>query len=260
MRTLIFFFIAAALLIVGIWMIAVPEEKIKEFIEGGISKSDLHTEVNGLKKGLFYNLNIGSLTLKGKGGDLLLIKDIKGKINPLYFFLLRLESSFNGKIQNGIISGRFGGGKNKRLVHIGINNVDIKDIPLFERIGFKGTGTLQAKFKMEDNRGNVKFDIGSANLETFTLSGISLPMNMFDRAKGMISINNNTVNIDSFSLEGTGIYGRIKGKIKDGIADLSLEIMPDASAGEKIPVLAFLERYKVYPGYYFIPIKTNLSF
>jgi len=260
MRYLLFFFIAVFLIIVGLWIIVVQEDTITKVLKSSIITNSLNIEIEGLKKGLFYNLDISRLRLKENEKILFNVESISVKINPLYLFLLRHKSYFNGRIQSGIISGNLSIGRNKRLINVMLDNIDIKDIPYLKTIGLKGTGVLNANVMIRDNNADIKFAVNDAKFETVTLSRISLPMEIFDKAKGVVSIINNVISIDSFSLEGTGIYGRIKGTIKDGNADLSLEIMPDASARERFPVLLFVDKYRVSPGYYVIPIKMGVDF
>ncbi|MDH5203807.1 MAG: type II secretion system protein GspN, partial [Nitrospirota bacterium] len=66
--------------------------------------------------------------------------------------------------------------------------------------------------------------------------------------------------ISSLSLQGDGIYARVKGNIKKNVMDLTLELMQDSSSADKSSLLLFLENYKVSPGYYVIPIKGNVPF
>ncbi len=51
-------------------------------------------------------------------------------------------------------------------------------------------------------------------------------LNTFRKLRGSLSVKGNTVMIDSVSLEGEKGYARLKGDIKNGVTDLSLELMP----------------------------------
>ncbi len=259
-RYLLFFLIIISLIVIGLWIIAISEETMKDAIESSLRTETLSIKITGLKKGLFYSLSIDRVELKGKNGSLFYIEDVSGKIDPLYLFLLRHESSFSGKIQRGIISGNLHISRNKRRINITLDNVDIKDIPYLKSIGLKGAGMLNVKAVIENNHGDIKFDVNNTQFETFSFSGIAVPMEIFNRAKGLVNIRGDVIEINSFSLEGTDIYGRVKGTIKNNTADLSLEIMPEASARDKFFMLALIEKYKVSPGYYLIPIKTSFSF
>lgn len=258
-RYLLFLVIVIALIIEGVWLISVSEETVRKAISGALGNR-LGMEITGLKKGLFYNLNAERVALRDNDRDIIFINDVSARINPVYLFLLRHKSSFKGRVHKGFISGDLNISRNKMVMYMKVNRVDIRDIPYLKAIGIKGDGALDADIMLEDNHGGIKFNLNNAKLETLTLSGIALPLEAFDSVKGMINVDSSLVNIESLSLEGDGVYGRIKGKIKDGLADLSFEIMPDASAISKFPILAFIEKYKVSPGYYVIPVKMKISF
>jgi hypothetical protein len=61
-------------------------------------------------------------------------------------------------------------------------------------------------------------------------------------------------------LEGPDILARLKGIIKDGVADLRMEVMPRKSFLENPLFLSQVDRYQVSPGYYIIPIKGPIAF
>ncbi|MBI4685026.1 MAG: type II secretion system protein GspN [Nitrospirae bacterium] len=261
-RSLSFIFVPIVLIFIAIlflWIALVQEPKIAEIING-LTSENVKVEMKGFKRGLFFNISMDRLTLKGRGEEIICIEDISVRINPLYLFLLRIKASFAGKIQNGLVAGVISINSNKRLMKIKIDNADIKDIGLFAKIGIQGTGILNARLRMENNSGEIKFGIENAKLETANFSGISVPINLFNKIKGLVTINGNVAEINSVSLEGADVYGRVKGTIKNNVADLNLELMPEASARNNFFVLSLIDKYQVSPGYYVIPIKTRLSF
>jgi type II secretion system protein N len=258
-RYLLFLIIGISLVIVGIWVVVVSEGTIREAIRHATGRNTFSIEIEGLKKGLFYNLNVEKVLLKNENKELAFIEDVSLRMNPLYLFLLRFKSSFKGKIQKGIVTGDMDIRGKKVFADIRFNGIDIRDIPYLEIIGLKGDGILDSDVVYEGSRGIIKFTADKLRLEPFNLSGITLPLEIFDKAGGMINIEGDGIRIESFSLEGKGIYGRIKGSLKDKQADLTLEIMPEASAEDKFPVLMLIGNYKVSPGYYVIPIKTRID-
>jgi hypothetical protein len=62
-----------------------------------------------------------------------------------------------------------------------------------------------------------------------------------------------TITVKSLTLEGTGIYARMKGIIKEGDFDGNIEIMLDSSFDQYHLIQPLLERYKVSTGFYVIP-------
>ena len=89
------------------WMmwIVFPETAIQTIIEDSVAGSQFVVEVQGLKKGLFYTVDIDALVLKGNRGELISVKNIRGHINPLFVPLFQLRLTGNGAIGDGNITG-----------------------------------------------------------------------------------------------------------------------------------------------------------
>jgi type II secretion system protein N len=241
----------------GIW-IAVPETSIQSIIENSISSNKLSLEVKGVKKGLFYNLSVDNLTLKSSGEQLVSLTNIHSRVNPLSLIMLRLNLSFNGGIGGGTISGHTNLIKNKMQIGLDIKKANISDIPLFKLIGVQGTGTISGRLTMIDDTGHVEFVAKDSSFEPAIFSGVKVPLNFFHNIRGSVDIKGNIINVVSVALEGKDIYARLKGVVKDAVMDLNMELMPGMSFIENPLFLAGLEKYKISPGYYVIPVKRDL--
>jgi type II secretion system protein N len=238
----------------GVWIVAVSENTIKEFTEQYFDSKSIKLEMSGLKKGFFYSVSIKRLTFKNNEKEIMSLENISVEIKPAYFILLRLEATFKSTIRDGIITGNLSLDRNNRFMQVRLQRLDIKDIPYLDIIGIKGTGILDAAITHNNNHTDIKFDVNEARLEHIIIAGANLPGGLFRKAKGAVTIDDNTISIDAISLEGQDIFGRIKGKLRDNIADLTLEIMPDSASCNKFPVSTLIDRYKVSPGLYVIPI------
>ena len=241
----------------GIW-IAVPETSIQSIIENSISSNKLSLEVKGVKKGLFYNPSVDNLTLKSSGEQLVSLTNIHSRVNPLSLIMLRLNLSFNGGIGGGTISGHTSLIKNKMQIGLDIKKANISDIPLFKLIGVQGTGTISGRLTMIDDTGHVEFVAKDSSFEPAIFSGVKVPLNFFHNIRGSVDIKGNIINVVSVALEGKDIYARLKGVVKDAVMDLNMELMPGMSFIENPLFLAGLEKYKISPGYYVIPVKRDL--
>jgi type II secretion system protein N len=241
----------------GIWIVF-PETSIQSIIENSISNNKFRLEVKGVKKGLFYNLSVDNLILKSSKKELIFLSNIYGRINPLSLIMFRLNLFFDGGIGGGNISGRMNLIKNKMQIGLDIKKADISDIPLFKLIGIQGTGTISGRLTMIDDTGHVEFVTKDSSFEPAVFSGVSVPLNFFHSMRGSIDIKGDIINIVSVALEGKDIYARLKGVIKDAVMDLDMELMPGTSFIENPLFLAGLEKYKISPGYYIIPVKGNL--
>lgn len=252
--------IIAVLIFYGLWLIAISEGLLIDLIENSLKGAPLSVEITDLRKGLFYNFKSQRVTLKRSGKTLLSIENAAGNIHPFSLFLMKIALSFNGAISGGEIQGKVDLMKGRHRVNVHIENAKIEGIPLFEVMGLRERGTLSGELKIEDGFGDLRFSIKDAKFERGSFSGVMIPLDMFDNAKGAMAIHGDLIKIVSFSLEGKGIYARIKGNITGNVVDLTIEIMRDSSLKGKTYLFSMIEHYNVSPGYYMIPIKSRLSF
>lgn len=251
--------IAGIIIVLGSWQIAVPGSLITDLIENSLEDKGLHADFVGFEKGLFFNFESRQITLKKSGTTLLSVENARGRVNLLSLFALRLSVVFNGDISGGRMNGRVDLLHGKNRIDIAIDKAGIEGISLFRVLGLGGRGIFSGDMKMENSSGEIRFDLTNAAFESASFGGIVLPLEMFYKARGAMTINNNTVDIKSFALEGDGIYARIKGNITAGRSNLAIELMPERSFRERHAIFSVLEQYKVSPGYYSIPIKSNFS-
>ena len=231
---------------------------MQSLIGGSIRDGKLEIEIKGLKKGLFYNLSVERLILRSSGEEQVSLDNIHARINPLTLVLLRLNLYFNGGIEGGTISGHMNLARNKMRMDVNVKEADIREIPLFKISGLQGTGTISGRFTMINGTGHVEFFTEDASFEPAIFSGITVPLNFFHSVRGSFDIKGNIINVLSVALEGKNIFARLKGIIKDGFMDLDMELMPGISFIENPLFVYGIEKYKVSPGYYLIPVKGKI--
>ncbi len=192
------------------------------------------------------------------GGDLLLtIHDIDITPEPSSFFTLVPQLNINGKVNLGKVHGLIAIRYPAPDMHIVGENIQIKDLPMIERTGISGDGTLKFNFLRGDRKGVVTFSIDNAKLKG-DVTGIGvLPLDVFKNVRGLFTIEN-TVHVDSLTMEGKGIYVRMKGTIKESNFDGNIEIMMDSSFDLYAVLEALLGRYKISTGYYVIPYTDKI--
>jgi type II secretion system protein N len=252
--------LAGIIIVLGFWQIAVPGSLITNLIESSLEDKGLHADFTGFRKGLFFSFETQQITLRKSGSPLLSIENARARINPLSLLALRLPVLFDGDISGGRMKGRVDLLHDNKGADITIDKAAIEGIPLFRVLGFAGSrGTFSGDMKIENGSGEIRFALASAVFESASFGGVTLPLEVFNSARGAMTINDSTVDIKSFALEGDGIYARIKGHITEGKASLTAELMPERSFKEKNYLFAMLEQYKVSPGYYSIPITRDFS-
>ena len=260
MKRLFIAFVTAAAFVAGLWYFAVPEDALVRLIENSLQGSGVRLRVEGLKKGPFYNFSAARITLSRSDAVLLYADDVGCRLNPLELFLLRLSISVKGEVSGGSVNGLIGLLKGKTYADISIEGADMEGLPFLSFAGMQGKGNFSGSLRLKDSSGDIKFTMRDIALKPGTFGGVLIPLDMFQKAQGAMSLSGDTISIVSFSFEGNGIYARIKGEIKEGRRDLVMELMPDRTFLDNNPVFQSLENYKTSPGYYSIPIKGPVTF
>ena len=237
-----------------------PVTGIQSMIEDTVIDRNLALEVKGLKKGLWYDLSAEDIILKRFAEEIIAIHTIHGSINPLNLMLFRMNLKIHGDIGRGNVTGDMNFSGKKMQMRLDFQKAHINEIPLLKMLGIQGSGTIAGRFSMIHDTGRLEFITGDANIETARFSGINVPLNFFHGVRGSLDIRENIVHVDSVYLEGKDISARMKGVIKDAMMDLSMELMPGKSFVENPFFIVELEKYKISPGYYIIPVKGPLSF
>jgi type II secretion system protein N len=255
-RYIIFLLIGIPVLIILIWLIAIPDTLIKTTIEDSISsngKLNINASIKGLRKGIFFTVYADSFELKIDKSTALRITDISSRINPLYLLKKQFAISIKGKIGTGDFEGFF---KLPDRGSLKIDRVEINAIPYLASVGLEGSGLISANLNLKNDFIDAVFKIPDADIHG-SVKGMPLPISSFHKIQGTLSLKENTVNVKSISLEGDRGYARLKGNVTNGFMNLVLELMP--SAGKLNPIESTLiSRYQISPGYYVIPIKGQL--
>jgi type II secretion system protein N len=226
---------------------------------------NIEIKLIGFKKGIFYTLRAEQGLILYSGADItsssasqeikpiLVIQDIN--VTPNLHSLLELtpQLNFTGQINHGTINGIITEEQRGMVLHIVGDNIQINGLPIIEKMGVHGDGTLTFNFQRKHRKGEITFSIDNAMLKG-TLTGIgTLPLHVFRNVKGLLTIGDNTIAVNSLTMEGKGVYARIKGTIKERNFDGNVEVMMDSSF-DLYPLLkSLLARYKVSEGFYVIP-------
>jgi len=97
------------------------------------------------------------------------------------------------------------------------------------------------------------------------LGSVPLPDAANLKAQGMVKVTDGKARLESFTLEGDGIYMRLSGDLPSGAnagtapLNMSLEIMPKPDFMEKQKlVFLLLAKFMTSPGVYTVPIRGTL--
>jgi len=241
--------------LVLLWTIAVPVDLIKERLESAVAGpagGNAALSVNGLRKGIFFTLSAESLDLKIDSRPALRISDFSGSFTPRYLTGGKLGFDIKGRIGTGDVSGIL---KLPLEGSIKADRAELSEIPYLARFDTVINGHVSSDITINGNVIKMLFNVPDLNIDD-SASVIPL-LNTFRKLQGAISVNDNTIQVDSVSLDGEKGYARLKGRITGNIMDLSLELMPVAGTLNTLESMV-IGKYIVSPGYYVVPIKGPL--
>jgi hypothetical protein len=161
-------------------------------------------------------------------------------------FTLKAALRIRGKINTGSVQGSIGREEGNLAISMKGSNIQVNGIPLLEHFGITGDGILSFHFQQAGKNGEVAFKIDEARLKG-SLNGIqALPLTVFRTVKGSL-LTGDTISIQSITLEGKGIYARLKGEITNNRLNGNMEIMMDPLFEPYALLQAVLKPYLASP-------------
>jgi type II secretion system protein N len=208
--------------------------------------------VNGLRKGLFFSLSADSLNLTLDNRPALEITDFTGSFSPRYLTAMKPGFVIKGKIGTGAVSGIL---KLPLEGSVKIDRAELSAISYLKRFDVDINGNVSSDISVRDGVVKVIFNVPDLNIDD---SALVVPLlNTFSKLQGALSVKENTIHIDSISLEGEKGYARLKGSITGNVMNMALELMPAAGKLKGMESM-LIGKYIVSPGYYVVPVKGPL--
>lgn len=149
------------------------------------------------------------------------------------------------------------------------DRISLGEMPFFQTTlsakaggSLKSSGTLLRSAK--GLNGELRVEVAQLELSGVKLGAFALPDVRGLTSQGMVKVTDGRVRLESFTLQGEGIYMRLSGDLPQGAQaaapiNLTLEIMPKPEFldSQKL-VFLLLAKFMVSPGVYRVPIKGTL--
>ena len=255
LRVIAYVVVCIPAFLILLWLFAVPTELLREKIEDSVTKtgnSNMSLSIDGLRKGIFFALYADSINLKIDKQPALSITGFSCRFAPGYLSNGEVAFKVHGKTGDGDLDGII---KLPIEGNLKLNGVALTAIPYLTRFGIDIMGHASSNIEIKGDGIKITLDIPDLNIDD---SDSVVPLlNTFRKLQGALSIKGNIITIDSVSLEGEKGFARLKGDIKNGKMDLTLELMPDR---EKLNAMEsmLIGKYIISPGYYAVPIRGPL--
>jgi len=221
------------------------------------------------RKTILPGLVWDNLLLSSDQGGLFSCKRLKLQLRLLPLLTGRLALGAKATIGSGQMGLEYGlTGQDALKLHS--EGVGLADIPFFKTVlGAKAGGNLWSEGRVKRGpkglNGDLKLEVRHLEFSGVKLGAFPLPDAANLRSQGMVRIVNGAARLESFTLQGEGVYMRLSGDLPSGAhalktpLNLSLEIMPKPEFldSQKL-VFLLLAKFIVSPGVYRVPIKGTL--
>ncbi|MDD2897913.1 MAG: type II secretion system protein GspN [Desulfuromonadaceae bacterium] len=158
----------------------------------------------------------------------------------------------------------------KDALNLAADGISLAEIPFFKSVlGAKVAGNLWSRGTLQRSpkglSGDLKLEIQKLEFSGVKVGAFPLPDAANLKTQGMVRVTDGTARLESFTIEGDGLYMRLSGNVPSGAdaavtpLNLSLEIMPKPEFLEKQKlVFMVLAKFMTAPGVYTVPIRGTL--
>lgn len=259
--------ILAAVLLLFAWFsyLFFPVARLDTVVASLLSQQRL-TLAPSPRKTILPGLVWDDLLLSSEQGGLIHCDRLKIRVQLLPLIAGRAVIAGVAKIGNGYIDVSYAT-NGKQALRLGAEGISLAELPVFKSIlGAKASGNLWSKGVLQRStkgmNGEVKLEVKQLEFSGVRLGSFSLPDAAGLKAQGMVLVSDGKARLESFTLEGEGLYMRLSGDLPLGgnVAteplNLTLEIMPKPDFLEKQKlVFMLLAKFMTAPGVYSVPIR-----
>ncbi len=220
-------------------------------------------------KTLLPGLAWDDLLLSSEQGPLLSCRRLQVRVLLLPLLVGRAAVSGVATIGKGHLDVRYAL-NGKAALDLDADGIALAEVPFFKSVlGAKAAGILWSKGTLQRGAkglsGDLKLEVKQLEYSGVKLGAFPLPDAVNLKTQGMVRVTDGKARLESFTLEGDGIYMRLSGDIPSGAnagvtpLNMSLEIMPKPDFLEKQKlVFMLLAKFMTSPGVYTVPIRGTL--
>jgi type II secretion system protein N len=261
-------FVAALSLFLVLIYLFFPTSRINAVIDQVLSTQGL-TLAPGARKTIVPGLAWNNAVLASDQGALVRFAQLK--VRPLLLPLLagRIVLRSEASIGTGYFDLDYGVTGREALT-LKAEGIGLGDIPFFQTVlAAKAGGNLRSAGSVTRSakglNGEFQLEVKQLELSGVKLGAFSLPDVSRLTSQGMVRVTDGKARLESFTLQGDGIYMRLSGDLPmapnaaTAPLNLVLEIMPKPEFldSQKL-VFLLLAKFMVSPGVYRVPIRGTL--
>lgn len=261
---------AALLCFLLLTLFFTPNHAIEGLLVRLADNSGYTLDCTGFGKRFPIGFKARALEVSSAQGALLKLSDVRIDLKLLPLVTGKVQLAYGGRIGGGELEGEIDLGRAQGW-SVQSRGVRLEEIPFFSSVAaarVKGELRLTGKLLSRKGigEGDLQLEVRAAELAGVKIGQMPLPDASYREVRGALSIQNGRAVLKSFTLDGDGIYVRLKGdttlaKPLGGSAlNLTLEMMPKPEFLERQKfVFLLLTKYQSSPGAFSIPIHGTLA-
>ncbi|HJV67271.1 MAG TPA: type II secretion system protein GspN [Geomonas sp.] len=262
---------AGILLFLLLTLAFTPNDAIKGVLVRAADGAGYTLSFTGFAKALPVGIKASSVELSSPQGSLLALREVRVRLELLPLLGGKLRLAYRGKIgTGGSLEGDATLGKAPGW-SLDAHGIRLEDIPFFSTVAgakVKGelrvTGSIATKKNVPE--GDLQLAVKGAELAGVKMGAMPLPDASYRQIRGALHVEKGRAQLKSFTLDGEGIYVRLKGEtmlatpLGASALNLTMEMMPQPAFLDKQKfVFLLLTKYQTSPGAFSIPIHGTLA-
>jgi type II secretion system protein N len=247
----------------------IPDRVIQDLVVRLAEREGYTVRAEHFGKALPLGVQAVGLEISNSSGPLLKVNKATLRLRILPLMTGKVTFHYQASIGPGQIKGDISPRNDE--IRIEADGIRLEDIPFFPTVtgarvkgGLRLSGSFKGKGK--EPGGELRLEVKGANISGVKVGEMPLPDADYAVIQGMIRGKGAGIMLESFTLQGEGLYVRLKGNFPlvtpPGMAplNLTLELMPKPEFMDKQKfVFILLAKYLVSPGNYSIPVRGTLA-
>jgi type II secretion system protein N len=261
---------ALSVLLVLLTILFIPDRELEGVVIRGLASQGYTFKAGSFGKALPLGIRARDVHVGSDRGGVLRADRLSVRLRLFPLLAGKVTFACEARIGAGKLEGEVEPLGKGRL-DLAISGLRLEDIPFFVTVtGARVGGQLMAEahFRGRGDKadGELKLEVRGAEVGGVKIGDMPLPDASYRTVQGMLRAKAGRLNLESFTLEGDGLYVRLKGDLPlvgppaAAPLNLALELMPQAEFLEKQKyVFLLLVKYQKSPGHYEIPIRGTLG-
>jgi len=261
---------AATLLFTVLTILFIPNRVIFDALNRALAPHGLIMSASKFGKAFPIGISGRDWTISSPGGKLLTLENasLRLRLAPLLAakIVVALEAGAGSGSIQATASPSAGGS-----FTLEVKGLSLEQVPFFSTVaGARAAGIVDCQARISGPKGKetgfIKLAAQGVDLKGVKIGETPLPDATYQTVQGMFTVNGGKATIESFTLQGSGLFVRLKGDILPAGSipasplNLTLELMPNPDFLEKQKfIFLLMTKYLDTPGHYQIPIKGVLG-